>query len=185
MAVNKRWTDSDINILEKYYGVEDVEIVSKRLNRTINAIHWQASKMNLKFEKSEKSDFSRRLSRMERMINEIHDVVAKSEIIISERWSDHEIAILKERYGKISGQEMAELLNKKKGSIYNKAIVLGLTKKTTQKSRLSKEIKEYIIESYPTTTAKKLANDLGIPFKTLTHWMNIMRESYELPKKNK
>ena len=76
MAGNKRWTLEDVEYLTKHYGVLPVAEVSKKINRSEDAIHWKASSLGLRFSKKKEfasivdilKSFEERLSKIEEII---------------------------------------------------------------------------------------------------------------------
>lgn len=55
-------------------------------------------------------------------------------------WTDEELKILTELYPKTTAKDIAERLNKKEGSVYNKAFVLGLKKDEDFKRETSRQM---------------------------------------------
>lgn len=49
MAGNTRWSVSETDFLKENYGLLPVEEMAVRLGRSVNAVHWQASKAGLRF----------------------------------------------------------------------------------------------------------------------------------------
>lgn len=47
MAGNRRWTDFEEGIIQKEYGKTDLEKLANKLDRSVNAVQWKASKMGI------------------------------------------------------------------------------------------------------------------------------------------
>ncbi len=45
----KRWTVEEIQFLQDNYNKKSVEFVAEKLNRTVDAVQWQASKLDIKY----------------------------------------------------------------------------------------------------------------------------------------
>ena len=96
------WTQEEIDILKKYYPIENISNVMKRLPNHSNkqAIHTKASELNI-----------------------------VSYYKLSNIWTDNEIRILKEKYNKISSDDLYEIFNHRhtQKAIRSKAKKLKLT----------------------------------------------------------
>lgn len=65
MAGNKRWSGDDLEILKREYGITPVDALAEKLGRTIDAVHWKASKTGVKFQPDDLIDIRERLIRIE------------------------------------------------------------------------------------------------------------------------
>ena len=84
MAGNKRWTNKEIAILREEYGVTDNEELSVKLNRSIDSIHWKASKLNISYLKNSNilikiNNTEARLSKIEARLSKIESDLSKIE----------------------------------------------------------------------------------------------------------
>ena len=71
MAGNKRWSGEDLAILKKEYGITPITELAEKLGRTIDAVHWKASKTGVKFQPDDLIDIRERLIRIELKLDEI------------------------------------------------------------------------------------------------------------------
>lgn len=85
--MGKRWTIDEENYLLSNYNVKSNPQLAKELNRSVGAIERKAEKLNLYKSK---------------------EVISR----IKRKWTDEEIQVLKQNYGKKTAREIALLINK-------------------------------------------------------------------------
>ena len=90
----KRWNDNEISILKELYGKIDISVLSKKINRSIDAIHWKASSLNIEFKQN---DYLFLLRKIELLDKKVDDLFFKIELMTKHKlnWSEEEIEFLK------------------------------------------------------------------------------------------
>ena len=77
MAGNKRWTIADINTLKNEYGNEDITVLANKLGRSVDAVHWKASQLNIGFKNTNTPEMNLRMARIERKLDLLIEVLLK------------------------------------------------------------------------------------------------------------
>ncbi|PTM52722.1 hypothetical protein C8J48_3715 [Desmospora activa DSM 45169] len=79
------------------------------------------------------------------------------------RWRPEEDEYLRQNFGKLSTQKMAQHLKRGKKATYNRCYELGLSKgwKPSKRRRWTEEEKEYLKNNYKQHTNKKIGKELG------------------------
>lgn len=162
---NKKWTDEELNILEKYYYEKSLDELSDMMGNkhTSDAIQTKALKYfgyskDRTWTKEELDvlykyypiesidDVCKRLKNRTRdsIIGKANQLNVKSYFYLNTFWSDEDSKILEEYWQIKSDSELAELLNKNKRSIQSRRLFLGLTR-TNQYDSLSYEsLQKYV-----------------------------------------
>ena len=95
MAGNKRWIGIEIDVLKENYGKIDVDILAEQLNRSVDAVHWQASKLGIAFDKNETipnvvrqyNSINTRLTEIENALKRLENALVNKEVSKSEdKW---------------------------------------------------------------------------------------------------
>lgn len=103
MAGNKRWSKAEIEVLRKEYGREDVSFLAKKLGRSIDAVHWKASQLNIEFKRNDSLDISHRINTIEKKIDLLVDLMFSQQKV-----SAAHIIYIRENYHSFSTEKIAE-----------------------------------------------------------------------------
>lgn len=126
MAGNKRWSQNDIDTLKAEYGIVDVSALAKKLNRTVDAVHWKASKLDVKYDPDNVVSINHRLDSIEAKLSELVNTLQTS-IHVNVKWSKKEMELLKKMYSEGNKlEEISASLKKPSHIVYNQLVNLGL-----------------------------------------------------------
>lgn len=118
------WTKREDDYLINNYNIKSIEEIATALNRTCNAVVCRSGVLNIR---------------------------NKSTI---KEWSDDEINVLIEKYGKIDNKDLADILNRDVVSIKNKAVKLRITREPSELWR--EEEVELLMSNYKICTCEEL-----------------------------
>lgn len=171
MAGNRRWSKADLKTLKTEYGLVDVKELAVKLNRTVDALHWKASQLEIKYDPTTVIAINKRLDAIETSLKELVDlfhIQANS----SSSWSRDELKQLKKLYseGK-SLDELSKLFNRPQSTIYSKVSVLGF-KRGKKKGELTPKAKQFIKENYLSMTYVDIAENLKVGKTTVSNYIH-------------
>lgn len=162
---DKKWTDEELYIVEKYYYEKSlIELVSMMNNRhSADAIQtkalkyfnyskdrtWTDDELDILYEYysvESIDDVCKRLSNRTRdsIIGKANQLNIKSYFWLNTYWSDEDSKILEDNWEIMSDNELAELLNKNIGSIKERRWLLGLPRVKHYNEATYNDVKKYI-----------------------------------------
>ena len=86
-----------------------------------------------------------------------------------QRWSDKDVSIMNEKYGKVSNKELSQLLNKTSGAIQRKANELGLINSKMAGVPWSEKEIETLKQLYPTASWEVMTSILNRTKLSIKH----------------
>lgn len=183
MAQRKRWTAGEMQILESEYGATDIQELAKRLNRSVDAIHYRASKSKISFYRPGiKADQYTQLDRIEAKIDKLLSLLSHRGSV-SIRWRDEDEEFIQRSLNTMTYQEMADKLGRSFSAVVRKAQDMGLQKK--KRMVMGNEEVSFVESNYHSMTLSDISQNLGVSYTKVVNTVSKLVAMGRLERKYK
>lgn len=192
MGGNKRWSATELELLEKKYGLVDIDILAAELGRSIDSVHWKASQMNLRFSKNKDVNILvailEKLESIEEKISNLNNRIGGIKHSVANHWKLSEIEYLRDSYGKKTTKEISDHLGRSIPSIHQKGIHLGLSapmgrREEEIRSLLTEKQEQYLIDNFHKKSFAVLLGSLPISSTDLKKAIRFLKKNGKIQNK--
>ncbi|AZB23622.1 hypothetical protein EG339_02780 [Chryseobacterium bernardetii] len=171
MAGNKRWTQEEISYLKENYGIQSVEFISNKLDRSTDSIHKKASDLKVSF-----ANLSEKIAKEDRLEKKLDEVIFLLQRLIDNNhshWTEYELDYIKKNYTLRSAPTIAAKLKRNPNSVIQKAKELGVIKVLNSFEEYEDD---FIIENYGKLPLSQIGFHLDRNYNSIFNRVSILKK---------